>query len=478
VRTLAFIRSRRGAEQVAMTAADLLAEVDPSLPARVASYRGGYLPEERRAIEEALRRGDLTGLAADQRARARHRHLRARRRADRPASPAPAPRSGSRSAAAGRDGQDALGVLVARDDPLDTYLVSHPEALLGKPVEASVFDPSNPYVLGPHLCASRPRGAPDRGRPALFGPTLRARSSTPSPTGGLLRRARAAGSGPTGGGQRPRRPPLDRAAHRCAADRGRRPAASSAPSTPPRDHGTAHAGAVYSTAARNLAGALRSDLEDRVAVIERAEPDYSTTAREVTDIAISAGARARPVGRLPASRLGDVDVSPRSWSLPQATPSRAARCSARSRSTCQCRAAAHHGASVGPFPRRARRRRARRGDLPGPRTPPSTARSACCRSSRPATGGTSAASRRRCTRHRPLTVFVYDGHPGGAGFAERGLPRRPAWLTATRDTIAPAAAPRAARRASSRPSAATRTTPSTRPGRPGCSNALLGPASA
>ena len=61
---LAFIRSRRGAEQVALTAADLLAEVDPSLPGKVAAYRGGYLPEERRALEAALRRGDLMGLAA------------------------------------------------------------------------------------------------------------------------------------------------------------------------------------------------------------------------------------------------------------------------------------------------------------------------------------------------------------------------------------------------------------------------------
>jgi len=35
-----------------------------------------------------------------------------------------------------------------------------------------------------------------------------------------------------------------------------------------------------------------------------------------------------------------------------------------------------------------------------------------------------------------LTVFVYDGHPGGAGFAERGFRAAEEWLRATRDAIA------------------------------------------
>ena len=47
----------------------------------------------------------------------------------------------------------SLCVLVARDDPLDTYLVHHPEALFASPVEATVLDPANPYVLGPQLAA-------------------------------------------------------------------------------------------------------------------------------------------------------------------------------------------------------------------------------------------------------------------------------------------------------------------------------------
>jgi DEAD/DEAH box helicase domain-containing protein len=33
------------------------------------------------------------------------------------------------------------------------------------------------------------------------------------------------------------------------------------------------------------------------------------------------------------------------------------------------------------------------------------------------------------------TIFVYDGHAGGAGFAERGYEKARVWLSATRDAI-------------------------------------------
>ena len=72
-------------------------------------------------------------------------------------------------------------MLVAQDDPLDQYLVQHPEDLFDKPAEAAVIDPTNPYVLEPHLrCAAREQPlSPRRSRPSS-GPR------PPRPASGLV----------------------------------------------------------------------------------------------------------------------------------------------------------------------------------------------------------------------------------------------------------------------------------------------------
>src|SRR5207248_39474 len=62
VQTLAFIRSRRGAEAVALAARRSL-DAPGEGDARVAAYRSGYLPEDRRRLEAALSDGSLVGLA-------------------------------------------------------------------------------------------------------------------------------------------------------------------------------------------------------------------------------------------------------------------------------------------------------------------------------------------------------------------------------------------------------------------------------
>ena len=431
VRTLAFIRSRRGAEQVALKAAELLAEVDPSLPGRVAAYRGGYLPEERRALEAALRRGDLMGLAATNALELGIdiSGLDAVLIAGFPGTRAAFWQQVGR---AGRGAQDALGILVARDDPLDTYLVTHPETLIGAPVEASVFDPANPHVMGPHLCAAAQEAPLTEADLPLFGPT--AQTVVDQLTGlGLLRQR------PRGWFWTDRSRAADLADIRSAggsavqlieADTGRVIGTVDAGGA----HNQAHPGAVYVHQGETwLVESL--DLEHHVAVMRRDDPAYSTTARDVTDITIVATRERRSWGGCELS-LGEVDVShqvvsflkrrqPGGEVLAEESldlPERSLRTTAvwwtvpddvvaeAGLLVLDVPGAAHAAehCSIGLLPLFAT---CDRWDI----------------------GGVSTA------RHADtglLTVFVYDGHPGGAGFSERGFGAAVEWLTATREAIA------------------------------------------
>jgi DEAD/DEAH box helicase domain-containing protein len=430
VHTLAFVRSRRGAESVARTAAGLLEEVDPSLAGRVAPYRGGYLPEERRALEQALRSGRLMGLAATNALELGIdvSGLDAVLMAGFPGTRAALWQQVGR---AGRGGQDALGVMVARDDPLDTYLVNHPEMLLGRPVEAIVFDPANHYVLGPHLCAAAEEAPLTEADLPLFGPTAREVVDRLTEAGLLRRRSsrwfwtdrrRAsdlADIRSTGG----------RAVQLVETGTGRVVGTVDASAS----HGTAHEGAVYVHLGETYL--VRSlDLEESVAVIERADPDYSTSAREVIDIRVIAEREHVPFGECLLS-LGEVEVGHQVVSYlkrrvpsgeviaeePLDLPERTLRTTAvwwtvpqalleeSGIATADLPGAAHAAehASIGLLPLFAT---CDRWDI----------------------GGVSTALHPDTGR---LTVFVYDGHPGGAGFAERGYAVARAWLTATREAI-------------------------------------------
>ena len=160
VRTLTFVRSRHGAEQTALSARRRLADIAPSLVDQVAAYRGGYLPEDRRELERALGCGELMGVASTNALElgVDIAGLDAAVLAGYPGTLASMWQQAGRAGRRADAGRRALVVFVARDDPLDCYLVHHPETVFGRPVETTITDPTNPYILGPHLaCAAAER---------------------------------------------------------------------------------------------------------------------------------------------------------------------------------------------------------------------------------------------------------------------------------------------------------------------------------
>lgn len=152
---ITFVASRRLSEVIARAARERLealpgARVDGRI---VEAYRGGYLASDRRRLEAALQSGALRGVAATN-------ALELGVDIAGVDAVVVCGYPGSRAAwwqqagRAGRDGRDARVVLVARRQPLDAYLLEHPELIFDAPVESVVLHPDNPYVLGPQVAAA------------------------------------------------------------------------------------------------------------------------------------------------------------------------------------------------------------------------------------------------------------------------------------------------------------------------------------
>ncbi|HYO35771.1 MAG TPA: DEAD/DEAH box helicase [Geodermatophilus sp.] len=430
-RTLAFVRSRRSAESVAEQARRLLADRGRGdLVRRVDSYRGGYLPEERRELERSLSSGELLGVATTNALELGIdiAGLDAVVLAGYPGTLASLWQQAGR---AGRAQRESLVVFVARDDPLDHYLAHHPRAVFGRPVEATVTDPANPYVLSPQLCCAAaelplsPADLPD------FGGAVAEAQLDQLVASGQLRR-RPAGWYWAGRG----RPDVD------IRGSGGEPVAIIEAGTGRllgtvdggASHATVHTGALYVHRGQTFV-VDELDLDDACAVVHADSPEWTTVARDVTDLGVVATDHVRRLGTVTA-HTGVVDVTNQVVAyqrrragtgevlaeFPLDLPARqlrtravwltldadaVARAAVDDLSLPGSLHAAEH-AAIGILPLLAT---CDRWDLGGLST-----------ALHPDTG--------------TATVFVYDGHPGGAGFAERGFAALRRWLQATRATVA------------------------------------------
>lgn len=430
-RTLAFVRSRRGAEVVAQRARDALAEVDPTLADSVAAYRGGYLAEERRALESDLRDGRLRGVATTNALELGIdiSGLDAVVVAGWPGTRASLWQQWGR---AGRGDDEALAVLVVREDPLDRYVLEHPGVVFDEPVESVVLDPANPHVLGPHLAAAAAEHPlTDEDATTWFGPTASDRLVELVDRGTL--RHRRSGYFWTQKQSAAERidlrgdaaPPIRLVEEGTGRLLGTVEAA--------RAPATVHPGAVYlHQGVSHVVSDL--DLDDAVALVRVEDVDYTTTAEEVADYRILDVDRRMSWG--PAEiALGEVEVT--------------------SQVVGYVRRKAGSGEIIGrevlDMPERTLRTR-------GTWWTVSNEQVALLAAQGIDLGGAAHAAEHAAIGLMPLiatcdrwdiggvstelhpdtakcTVVVYDGHPGGAGFADRGFDVARRWWQATRDHI-------------------------------------------
>jgi DEAD/DEAH box helicase domain-containing protein len=429
VRSIGFARSRRAAELLAeFTRRDL----DAELRTRVKAYRAGYLAEDRRELERQLAADELIAVASTN-ALELGIDIGSLDAALLVGYPGTRASMWQQAGRAGRRAEGSLAVLVAQDDPLDQFLVTHPADLFDKPPEAAVIDPSNRFVLEPHLrCAAREQPlSEDEAR--VFWPGAEEAIERLVDAGDLRRRRNLLHHA---GRESP---------HRLVDIRstGGRTFSIVIEETGEllgtvdgsRAYWQVHPGAIYLHQGEQFE-VRELDLTGHVALVARTDPDFYTQSRDLTDIEVVTEDEREDLPGNVRSSYGTVRVSNQVvayarrhvatnevlevvplalppveletkavwWSIPDVVIARAAISAAAVPGAAH---AAEH-AAIGLLPLVAT---CDRWDVGGVST-----------AYHPDTGS--------------CAIFVYDGYEGGAGICERGFRSAVRWLEATLETVA------------------------------------------
>jgi len=154
VQTITFVRARVSAEVLYRYCQEDLRKSSPRLADSIRAYRGGYLPENRREIEQKLFSGELMGVISTN-ALELGIDIGSLDACIIVGYPGTVASMWQQAGRAGRGSDEALAILIAYNNPIDQYMMKHPEYLFGQTAENVVIDPDNPYIMVGHLrCAA------------------------------------------------------------------------------------------------------------------------------------------------------------------------------------------------------------------------------------------------------------------------------------------------------------------------------------
>jgi DEAD/DEAH box helicase domain-containing protein len=304
VRTICFLKSRRGIELIQRFAGESLERRGkPELAARIAPYRGGYTPQQRREIEARLAAGELLAVVATDALELGIDigELDAAICVTFPGTVASLRQMWGR---AGRQ-RRGLAVYVAGADALDQFFCRHPEEFVGRPVEAAILDHESEQIASRHMVAAAYELPLGEGDDEVFGAGWRERAERLT-SAGELRRA---------GGRL-----LPRSSEFVAAKIPLRSASADSVAVIERDSGemlglveteraftTVHPGAVYLHLGRSYE-VEQLDVEGRRAIVSRFDGDWYTRPKKETEIYIERVREQRTTAGVEL-HFGEVSVS-------------------------------------------------------------------------------------------------------------------------------------------------------------------------
>jgi DEAD/DEAH box helicase domain-containing protein len=304
VRTICFLKSRRGIELIQRFARENLERRGkPELAKRIAPYRGGYTPQQRREIEARLSAGELLAVVATDALELGIDvgELDAAICVTFPGTVASLRQMWGR---AGRR-RRGLAVYVAGQDALDQFFCRHPEEFLERPVEAAILDHANEQIAARHLVAAAYELPLTDADEDIFGEGWRERAERLL-AAGELRRA--------GSRLLPRRSEF------VASKIALRSASADSVAVIERDSGemlglveaeraftTIHPGAIYLHLGRSYE-VERLDVEERRAIVSRFDGDWYTRPKKETEIYIEGTREQREVAGVQLN-FGEVAVS-------------------------------------------------------------------------------------------------------------------------------------------------------------------------